>query len=89
MFPSPNPPEYNRGMSEQPDKTADADFDTFVSMPLGLLVVIGFLATNPGLPSEYSGPAALIVGVTMIYQIVRWINRRDEPRWTRRPPDVP
>jgi hypothetical protein len=47
------------------------------------------LVANPVFGSQFRAIAGIIFGVYVIFKIVRWTNRRDDPRHTNRPPDTP
>lgn len=41
------------------------------------------------IPGPFRTIAAVLVGAYSIQFIVRWVNRRTDPRYAKRPPDAP
>jgi hypothetical protein len=87
----PAAPGYDRVMSH-PTETEAAkfkkwEFRAFVSAHVALLV---WMAVDRNGSAEIAiGAWGAIIGLDGIANFVHWLNRRDDPRHAKRPPDPP
>ena len=58
-------------------------------LPHAFLLVYSLLAYFGSLRTFLVQAAPLVVGAWSIYAIVQFVNRRDDPREQKRPPDAP
>jgi hypothetical protein len=81
--PSPSPLGYDRGMSDARRNEPDAvDAILWGLIPM---ILFGICVVPPaGLAA-----AAIAIGPIAILRFVRWVNRRDDPRYAKLPPDQP
>ena len=99
-LPSPIPPGYNREMDNRrwtyPMRLANI---AILAVGIGM-VIIGVIYVDPQFPLHwrkmgalcfYAGWATIgmVGGATLIYQVVHRINRRDDLKHAKRPPDPP
>jgi hypothetical protein len=90
-FPTLHPPRYDGGMSGKYDKVTIIEWVREVLPPItyALLVAAPFVLFYGGAPVIFWGFAGGLYGACVIRAIVLWINRRDDPRSTKMPPDAP
>lgn len=69
---------------DESNRDEPSAFDAFL-MGLIPMILYGLCVIPP------AGLAALavVIGPLYIWRTVRWLNRRDDPRYQKRPPDAP
>ena len=77
-LPLPRPPGYNGGMDEPETPLVLSGLAKFRRPIVGLIAFV-----------ECAPAAAIMAGPLFIWWIVRRVNRRDDPKLAKSPPDAP
>lgn len=78
-------------MDERRDYSPD-HFDSLAVAGLILIVTSPVLGVIQMLTDDWTIVVcfcALVIAASVMHAIVRWANRRDDPRFAKRPPDAP
>ena len=82
-LPPPNPPGYNRGMKSPAPAIPPA------LLAIAPLAIVGMVVWLFSYPDAFVHVAGLLAITGVIRSAILGINRRNDPRLAKRPPDLP
>ena len=65
--------------------TVAAAFPVRFGWPTLCVILMGWMQ----FPMEVSRTIAVVVGACLVWSVMRWVNRRNDPRYGMRPSDAP